>query len=107
MEFKKYYIVFLKKGPLWTDKATPALEALQEEHMAHIRSMAEGGRLVLAGPVADHSDAADIRGIHLMHIDQFESIEEMQALVEADPMIVAQHLRADYGTWWMEKSAQL
>jgi uncharacterized protein YciI len=63
LNFDKYYIVLLKKGPAWTPDVTPELETLQEHHLAHLTQLREAGQMSVAGPVEDHSEAGDVRGI--------------------------------------------
>jgi hypothetical protein len=41
-----YYIFLLKKGPTWSPDSTPEISALQEQHLANLRRLAEMGKLV-------------------------------------------------------------
>ena len=106
MELDQYYVVLLKKGPVWTSEPTPELEALQQQHLAHLSSMGAAGKLSIAGPVEAHA-ASDLRGISIFHFDAFESLEELRDLVEQDPMIQIGHLTADYMTWYVPEGATL
>ena len=99
MEFKQYYVVLLKKGPNWTAKSTPELDDLQQQHLAHLRSLAQNEMLLLAGPVQTH-DETNLRGISIFSTDQFDSLEACIAVVEDDPMFQIGHLAADYVTWY-------
>lgn len=103
MTVANWYVVLLQKGPTWTADATPELEALQQRHLA---SLAQAGKLAAAGPVQDHGDGA-LRGLCLYRADAVTSLEELQALVEADPSIQAGRLRADYATWRVDPAALL
>jgi uncharacterized protein YciI len=107
MEFKYFYIAFLRKGPHWTGTDSPELEALQESHLAHIRSLAEQGKLAIAGPVELFSQGIqsqpDLRGISIFHSEPFNSIDEVKQLVEQDPMVQIGHLSAEYVTWFLDK----
>lgn len=102
MEFTRFYVVLLKKGPNWTGEASPRLDELQERHLAHIRSMHEAGKLATAGPVEDHSERGEWRGISIFHADEFASLDELRALVEQDSMFEIGHLAADYLTWYTQ-----
>jgi uncharacterized protein len=104
MEFDKYYVVLLKKGPTWTADSNPELEALQDRHLAHLAAMGQSGKLAVAGPVAEPEDT-DIRGINVLPCDQFDSADEARALVEQDPAIQAGRLRAEFMTWYTPKGS--
>lgn len=93
-----WYLVLLKKGPTWTADATPELAALQQRHLAHLASLFQTGQLAEGGTVQDHSDGA-LRAVHLYRCDDVGSLEELRALVEADPFIRAGRLVAEYATW--------
>jgi uncharacterized protein YciI len=103
MDFDRYYLVLLKKGPAWSPEATPELAALQEQHLAHIQRMRASGKLALAGPTVHHSNDDDIRGVHLMHFELFDSIEAVMALVEQDPAFQSGRLVGEYLTWYVPK----
>lgn len=89
---KKYVMAFLKKGPnrdLESDKA-----ALQKAHLENIFKMAEGGKLVLAGPFLDEGD---LRGIYIFNV---ESVEEAEKLTRTDPAILAGSLVMELKEWY-------
>jgi uncharacterized protein YciI len=106
MEFDSYYVVILKKGPAWTPGDTPELDLLQERHLDHIRMMEEAGKLIVAGPLDAHTNP-DLRGISIFRYESFSSLEELQALVEQDPMFQIGRLTADYLTWYLPQGANL
>lgn len=106
MSSMNWYVVLLKKGPTWTAESTPELEALQQRHLAHLASLARAGQLVEAGPVQDHGDGA-LRGICLYRCDAIASLDELKALVEADPSIQAGRLIADYAVWYVDDAGFL
>lgn len=99
MQFKQYFVAFLKQGPNWTAQSTPALEALQQQHLAHLAALGAADQLLLAGPVQPHGDA-DLRGISIFAADRFDSLDACIAAVEADPMFEIGHLSAEYATWY-------
>lgn len=104
MEFDKYFLVLLKKGPTWTPGSSEELEALQERHLAHLANMSQAGKLDVAGPVADPDDT-DIRGISILPFEEFTSMDEARTLVEKDPAIQAGRLRAELMTWYTPKGS--
>lgn len=107
MNFDKYYLVLLKKGPAWTPDVTPELEALQERHIAHLAQLHEAGHMSIAGPLEDHSEAGNIRGISIFPVAANESLEAVKALVENDPTFLAGRLAADYLTWYVPEGSSL
>jgi uncharacterized protein YciI len=85
---KIYYLRLLKRGPLWTPEETPEVERLQAAHLAHGRKLREAGQLILNGPLLDNGD---LRGVGIFRVD---SLEEAQALSDADPAVQAGRLVA-------------
>ena len=57
---RTYQLAFLRRGPRWTAEKSPAVKAVQEGHMAHIREMGASGKLVAAGPFLDDGPLAGI-----------------------------------------------
>lgn len=90
---RRYVMAFLKAGPERSHDAETAAR-LQRGHMDNIRRLAEEGRLVLAGPFLD---AGEIRGIFVLAVD---TLEEAQALVEADPAVQAGRLSMELHPWY-------
>lgn len=106
MELQKHYIVFLKKGPTWTPDVTPELEQLQEAHMANQTALYEAGKMSVGGPV-QAEDGSDLRGINIFNADKFESLAEVQNLMETDPMFLANRLVGEFLTWYTSPDALL
>lgn len=92
-EMKQYYFVMLSKGPNRSqDSATAA--KLQEGHMANINSMADAGKLCIAGPFGDDGNW---RGIFILDV---KTMEEAKSLIEKDPAIAAGRLNYEIHPWW-------
>jgi uncharacterized protein YciI len=87
-----YQLAFLRRGPKWTAEESPALAALQEQHMAHIRKMGDSGKLVAAGPFLDDSDMA---GIFIFDA----TADEAKALAAQDPKVQAGRLALEFYGW--------
>ncbi len=100
-EMATYQVAFLMKGPAWSAEKTPERARLQEAHMAHIRKMAESGKLILAGPFADDGD---LRGLFIFRTD---SPEEAKALAEQDPSVRAGRLRLEWHPWYAAKNIRV
>lgn len=95
-EMKKYYLVFLKKGPNRdTDKVK--VNAIMKQHLEHLTKMYEDGKMSLAGPLLVEND---IRGICVYHIDD---MEEVRRLAESDPAVKAGRLVVEVLPWYSAK----
>lgn len=92
-EMKQYYFVMLSKGPNRSQDSTAAAK-LQEGHMANINSMADAGKLCIAGPFGDDGNW---RGIFILDV---KTMEEARALIEKDPAIAAGRLKYEIHPWW-------
>jgi uncharacterized protein YciI len=89
---RTYQLAFLRRGPKWTAEASPAVKAVQEGHMAHIREMGASGKLVAAGPFLDDGALA---GIFVFDA----GAEEARALADRDPAVQAGRLVLDFHGW--------
>lgn len=93
-EMKKYYMVFLKKGP---NQDTAKTAELMKAHLAHLTKMYEDDKMSLAGPLLiDH----DIRGICVYHIDD---MAEVRRLAESDPAVQAGRFVVEVLPWYSAK----
>jgi len=96
-----YHVFLLKKGPTWSADSTPEISALQEEHLANLRRLAEMGKLVLNGPLLDSfATSGEIRGIGVLKTDTLREAEE---LVATDPMVIVGRLIFELHPWMVEK----
>ncbi|HUE98380.1 MAG TPA: YciI family protein [Anaerolineales bacterium] len=97
-----YYIFLLRKGPTWSADATPAIEALQEAHLANLKRLADMGRLVINGPLLDSfATSGEIRGIGVL---KTQSLAEAQALISTDPMVKVGRLIFELHAWMVNKN---
>ncbi|HEY7546640.1 MAG TPA: YciI family protein [Blastocatellia bacterium] len=92
-----YQFGLLIKGQKWTGDASPELDRLQADHLAHIRKMGETGKLVAAGPFLDDGF---LRGILIFRLD---SIDEAQAMTAGDPMMKIDHLALELHSLMMAR----
>ena len=90
---KKYVMAFLKRGPN-RDQDSVTKANLQRAHLDNITTLANAGKLVLAGPFLDDGE---IRGIYIFNV---QSIEEARALTSTDPAIKAGSLVMDLKEWY-------
>lgn len=95
-----YVVGFLYRGPTWTPEETPEIAKLQEAHLAHITSMVETGKLILAGPFMDDTD---LRGLLVFKLEG-ETTEAMLAEAERmaakDPMVKSGRLVLKFKPWY-------
>lgn len=90
-----YQLVLLQRGPAWTAEESPAVEALRQQHLAHVRRMGQLGKLVASGPFENQPDPS-LRGMCLYRT---ETAAEARALAEQDPAVRAGRLRVQVLAW--------
>ena len=90
---KHYVMAFLKRGPQRDQDSITAAE-IQKGHMANINSLAEEGKLVVAGPFEDDGE---IRGIFIFNV---ATLEEAQALTSTDPAVQSGRLIMELHPWY-------
>lgn len=101
-EMATYQVAFLKRGPAWTPGGDPVeRQKLQDAHLAHIRHMAETGKLLVAGPFTDDGE---LRG---MFVFRASSLEEAKALAEQDPTVKAGRLVLEWHPWFAAKNIKV
>ncbi len=96
-EMDTYQFLFYVKGANWSPTVTEETKRIQTEHLAYIGKMAETGKLVGAGPLADNVNK---RGILIFH---GVSLAEAKTMAEADPAVKAGRLQIEGHTWWGPK----
>ena len=85
---KPYTIVFLYPGPNYnalSDRAIPENLALHAAHLEGVRTNIENGTQLLAAPVLTPGSKVSALGVFPAHL----SIEQVVALMQQDPAIVA------------------
>ena len=93
-----YQLGLLRKGPNSGTGTKEEAEKIQAGHMANIGKMAQGGKLLAAGPMMDDGD---LRGIFLF---KAASLDEARALAAEDPAIKAGRLKLDLYAWQAPKN---
>jgi uncharacterized protein len=97
---KQYFFCIYLKGPnRGQDSATTA--ELQRGHLAHINAMAAAGVICMAGPMGDDTEK---RGILIFDI---ATMEEAEAWIKKDPMVIAGRLTYEMHPWWCAKGSVL
>jgi uncharacterized protein YciI len=90
---KKYYLVFLKEGPVRNQTAEEA-QRIQSGHLAHLNSLAEQGLTLITGPMGD---AGPIKGMVVYNVPDEARVKE---LAEADPAVKSGRLVVEIHPWW-------
>jgi uncharacterized protein YciI len=97
VEMKKYWMVFLRKGPQRNQNPADAAR-IQEKHLANISRLAASGKLLVAGPFGEDGD---LRGIFIL--DCADSLEAV-SLVKTDTAIITGRLSFELKSWWTAKN---
>jgi uncharacterized protein len=100
-EMSRYVVGFLRRGPKWSADDTPERRRIQDGHMAHIRAMAESGKLIVAGPFEDDGD---LRGMFIFGV---ASVEEARALAGQDPAVQSGRLVLELHPWFAAKGLSI
>lgn len=92
---KNYILVILKTGP--NDAAVKGKERddIFAGHMANIGSLADAGKLAVAGPFGKNEKG--FRGLYIFNV---ATVEEAQKIVETDPAVKSGILIADMTPWY-------
>lgn len=91
---KNYILVILKTGGTKIDDKAKS-DKIFAGHMENIKSMAEAGKLSVAGPFGKNENA--FRGLYIFNVT---SMEEAKELVSSDPAVAAGLLKAEYYSWY-------
>lgn len=93
---KRYVFMLLESGET---KSKDSIEAAyyQKMHLEHLNNMADGGKLIVAGPF---EGGREHRGLLIFDV---ETVEEALKLEGEDPMIKTDRLRMNAFYWWGAK----
>lgn len=97
---KKYFLCIYLSGPNQNQDSL-SLVKLQEEHLNHIFTLSKKGITCLSGPFGDDTNK---RGILLFDV---ATMEEAEAWVKKDPMVMAGKLSYEIHPWWGAKGSFL
>jgi uncharacterized protein YciI len=91
-------LVLLRRAEGAPELPEEELDAIQERHLAHLRSMRERGAMAVAGPFGDQPDER-LRGMCLYTV----GLEEARELAHQDPAVQAGRLAVDVLTWYFPR----
>jgi uncharacterized protein YciI len=100
MEFDRYTLVLLRRGPRAHAFDENELDELQAAHLAHLDAMRERGALLVAGPFRDQVDETK-RGVCIYRTD----LDETRRLAEQDPSVQAGRMAVEVVTWLTRQGA--
>src|SRR5688500_678261 len=90
------FVVLLRHRLAWTAVVTPANQALQQAHASYLMQLGQTGALLMAGPLAAHPTAEEIRGLVILRAKAYSDVVELFA---RDPKVKAGFLVADVLAW--------
>jgi uncharacterized protein YciI len=96
---RRYVLVILKSGTKPPVPEGEPRKTMFAGHFANIQRLADGGKLVLAGPF---DDEGGWRGLFLLAVD---TIEEAKQLTATDPVIASGEMVAEYHAWYGSAAA--
>ena len=88
-----YQLGLLRRGPQSAPADAEETRRLHEDHLAHIRSLMQSGKLGAAGPFTDDGE---LRGLLIFRA---ASLDEARALAEADPLVKSGRLVVEFHPW--------
>ena len=91
----EFHMALLKHGPGWS--ANGMAKEVQSAHVAHVMSLLESGKAIIAGPL---TDKGEIAGIYIL---RGKTAEEARGWTESDPAVKAGHFVAEMHPWWSEE----
>jgi len=94
MEFDRYSLVLLRRGPRALEFSEEELDRLQAAHLAHLDAMRARGAMLGGGPFFDQDDET-FRGICIYRT----GLEETRELAGSDPSVQAGRMRVEVVTW--------
>jgi uncharacterized protein YciI len=93
---KRYVFMLLESGSTKSKDSTEAAH-FQELHLAHLNSLAESGKLIVAGPF---EGGGDHRGLLIFDV---ETVDEALKLEGEDPTVKTGRLKMNAFYWWGAK----
>jgi uncharacterized protein YciI len=91
---KSYILVMLKTGDKVIENKMQR-DSLFNGHLKNINRLAKEGLLVVAGPMGKNDKS--YRGIFILNV---KTIDEAQALIQSDPAVKADLLKAELYNWY-------
>jgi len=91
----EFHMALLKRGPKWS--TTGMSPEVEKGHVAHVVSLLDSGKAVIAGPLADDGDLV---GIYILRA---KSAGEAKSWADSDPAVLSGDLTPEMHPWWSEE----
>ena len=92
----QFQMALMKRGPKWSPDPSRERAEMRQRHVAHLRSMLEANKLMIAGGIRDDNELIEVQ------IFRTKSVEEATAWLKEDPAVVAGYLVPELHPWWSE-----
>jgi uncharacterized protein YciI len=92
----QFQMALLKRGPKWSPEPSRERAEMRQRHLAHLRSMLEANKLIIAGAISDDNELIEV------HIFRTKSAEEATAWLNEDPAVAAGFIVPELHPWWSE-----
>jgi uncharacterized protein YciI len=92
----EFQMALMKRGPKWSTDPSRERAQLRQRHVAHLMSMLESNKLMIAGAVRDDNELVEVQ------IFRTKSAEEATAWPNEDPAVAAGFLVPELHPWWSE-----
>ena len=92
----QFQMALMKRGPKWSPAASREWAELRPRHFAHLWSMLEANKLVIAGAIHDNSELVEV------YVFRTKSAEEATAWLNQDPAVAAGFMIPELHPWWSE-----
>jgi uncharacterized protein YciI len=92
----QFQMALMKRGPKWSAEPSRERADLRQRHIAHLRSMLEANKLMIAGAIRDDNELIEV------HIFRTKSADEANAWLNQDPAVAGGFLVPELHSWWSE-----
>ena len=92
----QFQLALMKRGPKWSNEPSRERAEMRQRHVAHLRSMLEANKLMIAGSIRDDNELIEVQ------IFRTKSAEEATAWLNQDPAVAAGFLVHELHPWWSE-----
>lgn len=96
----KIWLMFFVKGKVEAPQEKDKVQKMMSGHLSNFESLANGGKLVAAGPINDPT--GKLRGITVL---EAKSLEEIKGYFKNDPFIKAGVMTVEAEPWSVKKSS--
>ena len=92
----QFQMALMKRGPKWSPDPSRERAEMRQRHLAHLRSMLEANKLMIAGAIRDDNELIEVQ------IFRTKSVDEATAWLNEDPAVAAGYLVPELHPWWSE-----